>query len=961
LRQTGGMSRVRLLLLLLVVLAAGLPGPPGASAATIRGLPLLQRFSAEDIPAAPSHLAVTSDERGVIYVGNVEGLLHFSGGQWRLLRLPGHSAARAVLRAWDGRIYLGGYDQFGVVERLDTGELRYEDLRPRFGLQGADANVGDVWSVLETPRGLFFRAARTLFFLGRDGVTRQWPLGEDVRGFNAIGEALYARVAGVGFTRFEDGRLVPLPGAEVFAQRPLLSVEPRDDGLLLASEDGFYLSDASGIRKLPSDADALFAANPPYSSHRLEDGSLVFGSYDGVLLRFSPNLELLDRVPLGTHTLSAFGTDREGGLWVATEVELVRLQLPSPWTAYGPGHGLVGLLSDSAWYDDTLWLATSVEVLRGALDAAGQVRFEPQRWTNLETFDLEASPAGLLVAEREGVLVLDRGARAPRRLASADAVYTVERSDRQPEFAWALAETELLWLGQRDGRWELLGRAPLQGMNVNAIYESALGELWLGDLRGAPQRWRIDLRDGRVRERRTFGADAGLTPDPERGTTLFRLDGAIYAVSGARGYRLEGERWVPHDLGPFKDIERPMELSVLDTPLGAYAWTSRELLHRATPQAEWQRMHIDSSLARGFRQVLFDDDRKLRVITWNGLLQYDPNLPEPVAAPLQTVLERAEQRSPTGASRLLPVAPDAPRRVPPESGLMFQFGLVSMEPGAQFRYRMLGYNDAWSEWREERELNYRILPPGHYRLEVQARTRSGRRASTLRYPLQVEPRWYQTPLAWAGGILAALLVLTAIAQLFVQIRYRQYVAINRRLERKISERTAELETANRKLSELATEDSLTGVANRRALETALAREWQRCGELQLPLAVVMVDVDHFKQFNDRHGHLEGDQQLRRVAQELKQEVHPVRELLARFGGEEFALVLPGLHLDEAMRRAERLRQRFLRPDCPLTVSLGVASAVPQPGLEPSELLRRADTALYLAKRRGRNRVEAAED
>lgn len=953
------MLRVRLVLLLAAL--AGTALPCTAAEQPIRGLPLLQRYTAEDLPAAPSHLAVTSDERGVIYVGNVEGLLYFSGGQWRHLALPGRSAARALLRAWDGRIYVGGYDQFGVIEHLETGELRYEDLRPRFGLQGAEANVGDVWSVLETPRGLFFRAARTLFFLGRDGVTRQWPLSEEVRGFNAVGEALYARVAGVGFTRFEDGRLVPMPGARVFANRPLLSVEARDDGLLLASEDGFYLSDASGIRKLASDADAAFAANPPYSSQRLEDGSLVFGSYDGVLLRFSPSLELLDRVPLGANTLSAFGIDREGGLWVATEIELVRLQLPSPWTAYGAGHGLVGLLSDSAWYDDTLWLATSVEVLRGRVDAVGQVRFEPQRWTNLEAFDLEPSPAGLLVAEREGVLVLDRGASAPRRLASADAVYTVERSTRQPEFAWALAETELLFLGQHGGRWELLGRAPLQGMNVGAIYERALGELWLGDLRGAPQRWRLDVEHGTVRERRTFGADAGLEPDPERGTTLFRLDGTIFAVSGERGYRLEGERWVAHDLGPFKDIERPMELSVLDTPLGAYAWTSRELLHRATPQSEWQRMHIDSSLARGFRQVLFDDDRKLRVITWNGLLQYDPSVPEPVPAPLRTTLERVELRAADGSVRLLPVAPAELRSLPPESGLTFQFGLVSMEPGTQFRYRMLGYNEAWSEWREEREINYRILPPGGYRLEVQARTRSGRRATTLRYPLTVEPRWYQTPVAWFAGVLTALLAFTAIAQLFVQIRYRQYVAINRKLERKISERTIELETANRKLSELATEDSLTGVANRRALETALAREWQRCGELQLPLAVVMIDVDHFKQFNDRHGHLEGDRQLRQVAQELKEEVHPVRELLARFGGEEFALVLPGLHLDEAMRRAERLRRRFLRTDSALTVSLGVASAVPQPGLEPSELLRRADTALYLAKRRGRNRVEAAED
>jgi diguanylate cyclase (GGDEF)-like protein len=772
---------------------------------------------------------------------------------------------------------------------------------------------------------------------------------------------MYARVKGVGFTRFEDGRLVPMPDAHVFAERPLLAVVPHGEGLLLASEDGFYRADANGIRKLDSDADAAFAANTPYSNHTLDDGSLVFGSYDGMLLRFSPTLQLLDRVPLGANTLLAFGTDREGGLWVATEVELVRLRLPSPWTAYDSSHGLVGLISDAAWYDETLWVATSVDVLRAERGTDTALRFVSQHWTNLEAFDLEPSPAGLLIAEREGLLVLDPGQRQPRRLAEVNAVYVVQRSTRDPSYAWALGEHELLWLAIRNGRWQVVSRWPLQGMNVNAVFETAMGELWLGDLRGAPQRWRIDATTGTLQERRTFGPDAGLTPDPERGSTLFMLDAQLHAVSGEQGYRLHDDRFEPSDLGPFKDIERPMELSVIESPYGSYAWTSRTLAHRAKGSTEWQPMHLDTRLARGFRQVLADADGKLRIITWNGLLQFDPNLAEPTPPPLFTILERVGRRTDGGEPKPMALNPATPPVLPPQSGLQFRFGLISMEPSSEFRYRMMGYSESWTDWSDERDLNYRALPAGEYRLEVEARTRSGRLAAPLHFPFRVQPQWYQTPWAWSAALLLVIGVVAGIVQAFVRYRYRQYVVANRRLEHKISERTAELETANRKHSELATEDSLTGVANRRALEQALGREWQRCGERRLPLALVMVDVDHFKQFNDRHGHLEGDRQLRNVAQELAHEVHPVRELLARFGGEEFALVLPGLHLDEAMARAERLRHRFVRGVSPLTISLGVAAIVPHPGIEPAELLRRADTALYRAKRKGRNRVEPAED
>ena len=203
--------------------------------------------------------------------------------------------------------------------------------------------------------------------------------------------------------------------------------------------------------------------------------------------------------------------------------------------------------------------------------------------------------------------------------------------------------------------------------------------------------------------------------------------------------------------------------------------------------------------------------------------------------------------------------------------------------------------------------------------------------------------------------------LSFIVQVVSRLRYRNFVAINRRLEMKIVERTRELEHANERLAELATEDSLTGVANRRAMEQALTREWQRCAETLAPLSVVMVDVDHFKRYNDQHGHLEGDKRLRWVAHELAKLVKPVRELVARFGGEEFVLILPGLNADRAVQRAEELRRRFTREDSDVTISLGVATEVPRLDNDPAQLLRLADTALYRAKRGGRNRVELAED
>ena len=151
------------------------------------------------------------------------------------------------------------------------------------------------------------------------------------------------------------------------------------------------------------------------------------------------------------------------------------------------------------------------------------------------------------------------------------------------------------------------------------------------------------------------------------------------------------------------------------------------------------------------------------------------------------------------------------------------------------------------------------------------------------------------------------------------------------------------------------------MANRRALENGLQREWYRCLDQRRPLSVLMIDVDHFKKYNDAHGHLEGDVLLRTIAQHLHSLHDPKRELLARYGGEEFALLLPGVHLEEAIRRAENIRVATAEHIGGTTISIGVAGFIPAMQGDSVNLLRRADAALYRAKRAGRNRIEADTD
>ncbi len=181
----------------------------------------------------------------------------------------------------------------------------------------------------------------------------------------------------------------------------------------------------------------------------------------------------------------------------------------------------------------------------------------------------------------------------------------------------------------------------------------------------------------------------------------------------------------------------------------------------------------------------------------------------------------------------------------------------------------------------------------------------------------------------------------------------------------LNERLAEM---NRELERLSTTDSLTGVANRRSFNEFLSREWLREQREQQPFSVIMIDIDHFKNYNDHYGHLKGDVCLQKVAWALQGALCRPGDLLARYGGEEFVAILPHTDLQGAVELAEtmheKIRQLQLKhEDSPasshVTISAGIASVIPNQSLSPSQVMAMADKALYQAKQAGRNQSAIA--
>ncbi len=208
-----------------------------------------------------------------------------------------------------------------------------------------------------------------------------------------------------------------------------------------------------------------------------------------------------------------------------------------------------------------------------------------------------------------------------------------------------------------------------------------------------------------------------------------------------------------------------------------------------------------------------------------------------------------------------------------------------------------------------------------------------------------------------------------IARVRNNLRLRTEIARRVAREEELTRSHQALRDALQRMEEMSNHDPLTGIGNRRKMEDHLQSEWRRAQRVRRPLSIVLIDVDFFKEYNDRYGHPQGDQCLRIVAQTISRVVHRPADLVARYGGEEFILILPETPVEGAGHVAEIVRASIEAEKLAhegshfgfVTVSLGVASMTPQVDREALELIHAADRALYRAKKEKRNFVCIADD
>ncbi|SBV38127.1 Diguanylate cyclase (GGDEF) domain-containing protein [uncultured Stenotrophomonas sp.] len=877
------------------------------------------------------------DDGGVLFGTAADGVFRYHRGRWQPLGVEEeahHLPVSGMLRDRDGALWIASAKR---LLRMD-GDGYLHDAGAAAGLPAARVTAlvadGEGGLLVATEAGGVARL--------RDGQANAW-------GVDWLGTELVRALA-------RDGEGGWLAGG--------------DDGVRWRHADGRVEHFRPGQR-----VDAVL---------RDRLGAIWMNFSSGQLVRRSNGDDERLQVP-GT-VGQALLEDREGLVWVGGTDGLHRVaEVAAVGFTQEDGLGSDYVRSVLQSGDGALWIGHAGGLnrwYRGEMQTIGLV---PDGGRNPSVLSLDYRDGMLWAGTYDrGVLRLDMQGRVRERIRLGE--------HTEPMVRAVLADAGGgVWIGgahglvhYRDGRQESVLDSQGQPQSVvQALYRDVDGTLWIGttggmaalDGTGAIRRW-AGGRDMPAQYVFDFLRDAAgdLWIASDRG--LLRMRGDTFHVYDHRHglprdklFRIiddqRGNFWLSSNHGVFR-VARG-EFDQLD------AGTRRLLAVHVVDRSDGMPgdQGNGASMPSGWRAdngaLLFPTSAGLGLIDPRIAGHDDERVPPVVFESL--AVDGIEQPLQAAGLRL---GPGTRRLVVGYAALNFR-----APNKLRYRYRLHGFDAGWVEAGARTEALYTNLPPGRYRLEVQAMTlpldwaRQEAVGSAV-MALEVVPPLWKRP----SSRLLGLLLLAGAVALGFWLHTASYRRNQRRLNREITARTEELSEKNRaleaadrergslmqRLEHQATHDELTGLPNRRAADRRLHQAVVNARSAATPLCVALADVDHFKHINDNHGHEVGDHVLQRIATVLcGGDAGMV--FAARHGGEEFLLVLEGMGRTDALRRLHELHARVAglqvaAPDgspVPVTISIGAAHL--QPGCDDARsLLVAADRQLYQAKRKGRNRV-----
>ncbi len=903
-------------------------------------------------------LALQVDQAGYLWTGSYAGLTRYDGREFVNFSddLPHHSIS-AITRTPSGALLIGTAAGFCRMENLTFHCEKLGERLPFHNIDAIEVNDDDDYWLGADGGLIHFQADRSRAYTKADGLP-----SASVRSVTKDSTGRVWAGTDAGLAYLNDDQLITFR-PDIFKNRSIRALLSTDDGLWVGASGGLFKINPQTF-EVDSVFDSVFETHSLLSLFKDSKGHLWIGTYTALFRLVENDLtQLSPQNGLQSKAIYVIKEDREGVIWMGSDAGLVKY-VPSAFIGYTGESGLVHefVRAIDVGPDGKIWLGT-----REGLSILDPTTNQFSNFKEVLGPGLWRLYAIIALGENEALL----GSQVGLIHWKDNAVYHIYRDESLDD--------------------------PLPASYVSAFTRGKDGQIWIGTRRGLAQ-WKDHQLSKVTQSSYNFGGIFALETD--------KL-GRVWIGSGSIGLVIFDPETETYSQPRTTSNAIGLNIWDIDRDLNDNLWVGTNGKGLVGFNQQFQQIahfHRDNGLNDNFVwQVLADSQGNVWSYTNTGINKFDGShivhydggdglLDLEGAATAIAEHPNGELWFGTayGVMRYSPESDIPPQLTPPvliesawqgirpkhqtttnrfdEGSLTIKFSSLSFrdERDIKFSYRLLETSEDWSIPIKENQVHFANLSAGNYTFEVKAvNGRLMESTEPAQYSFVInQPYWKQL---WFITLMIVLVMM--LIYLIFRLRLRHVEAEKRRLKNLVAERTATIEEVNKQLQKLVITDELTQLYNRRYLMESLEGAMHRLQRAPKSshLSLIMIDVDHFKQINDTLGHLAGDYVLKEISERLQSSLRKT-DIATRYGGEEFAVLLP--HTDEsgAINIAEKFRQLFtekpvqLRNGDPLiiTLSLGVTS-ISQPELRAnpittSQFISQADKALYIAKEKGRNRV-----
>ncbi|MDZ7743162.1 MAG: triple tyrosine motif-containing protein [Bacteroidota bacterium] len=801
------------------------------------GTPLVRQYNRSDFKAGRQTWMISQSHDGMMYFANNDGLLEFDGSNWRLYQLPNQTIVRSLKINQNGRIYVGGFNEFGFFELDTNNEMQYHSLVDLIPEDKRD--FGDIWKIHITPSGIIFQSFVGIYIVNNGAVEVIEPSARFHFSFYVRGE-FYVIDLKEGIMRMSFGKLFPVMGTEKLIGQEIRGMLPVGEKLLIATANsGCFLYNGSQLEEWNESLCEILRQNQIFSVSKIGDSSIAFGTIQkGLIISdFSGNIKLwINRNNgLQNNTVLSMQVDDFNNLWLGLDngIDYVEVNSPLRYLAYqhGLSSGYAAVIHEEILYLGTNQGVYSIDWNRIKVDNSTEMAFELVENTSGQVWSLQRIKGNLVCGHNNGTYLIK--GKTAYNISEIDGgwAYIELAGHKDHLLGGTYSGLILLESGENGIRF----KRRIEGFHESSrdILQDRNGDIWIGHgLKGV---FRVKLSpslDSAV-QTRFYNSSDGLPSD--FGTTLFAFGNKVYFATenGIYGFDSETDEFHPDTkLNELLGRKNFNKLQVDNdgniwyfTPLAAGVYRLQEDGTYLDITLPFKQLY--GSFIGGFPFVYPYNDQHVFFGVENGFVHYDPSYSKDYQKSLKAYIRKLV----TGKSDSL-IFSGKIEKVninPPEidfrnNSVHFYYGANDFEnpDGIEYSTFLNGYETSWSGWDSDNKREFTNLHEGAYIFSVKARNIYGVQSPPVSFSFVIDPPLHRSLAAYIFYFLIGLILLFVV-----------FLFIKRKIKRSKLEAERKKENQFREIEENLRRDTLHAEKEIIRLRNEKLREQMRLRDKEL--------------------------------------------------------------------------------------------------------------------------------